>query len=48
MWRWILSGKVPSVKLQGSRKTTLEAVAAVFYGDEGQSDIDAECEAVGL
>jgi hypothetical protein len=48
MWRWVLSGKVASVKLNGSRKTTLEAVAAAFQADDKQSDIDAECEAAGI
>jgi hypothetical protein len=27
MWRWVLSGRVASIKLGGARRTTLEAVA---------------------
>ena len=33
VWRWMLSGKVASVKLGNSRKTSIEAIARAFDGD---------------
>lgn len=30
MWRWMLSGKVASVKLGNSRRTSLQAIARAF------------------
>lgn len=50
MWRWVLSGKVPSVKLNGSRKTTLEAVAETFQksGASVQPRIENACKEAGI
>ena len=30
VWRWILSGKVASIKVGNSRRTSLEAIARAF------------------
>lgn len=48
MWRWALSGKIPSVKIGGSRKTTIEAVAASAVICGVDSDVDSECGAAGI
>ena len=33
VWRWILSGKVASIKVGNSRRTSLEAIARAFSAD---------------
>ena len=33
VWRWLLSGKVASIKLGSSRRTSLEAIARAFAAD---------------
>ena len=33
VWRWILTGKVASIKLGNSRRTSLEAIARAFATD---------------
>ena len=38
VWRWMLSGRVPSCKLGNSRKTSLEAIARAFESDFPGSD----------
>ncbi len=30
VWRWLLSGKVASIKVGNSRRTSLEAIARAF------------------
>ncbi len=36
VWRWILSGKVASIKLGNSRRTSLEAIARAFSADSAE------------
>lgn len=48
-WRLILTGKIPSVKIGKSRRTTLEAASAALTAlQPAISDIDADCRAEGL
>lgn len=48
MWRWALQHKIPTVKIGGSRKTTIEAVAESGVISGETSTVDSECQAAGI
>lgn len=45
VWRLVLQGRVPSVKIGGARRLTLESFARAF---QSSTDIERECEDEGI